>query len=166
MRMIPPFLRLLAGAATLVLLAGCGGAASPGANPAGPASAAGAPPADPAGASVAEATSVQDGVYTEVQAGRGRDVFRAVCAECHESLEFRGDRFLLSWEGTTVGRFVDRLMSTMPDGAPNSLPTGQYVDVTAYILQLNGFPAGAAELTDRLRALEAIRIERGGEAGR
>ncbi len=35
----------------------------------------------------------------------------------------------------------------MPDDAPGSLPPQQYVDVVTYILQLNGFPPGARELT-------------------
>jgi mono/diheme cytochrome c family protein len=129
-----------------------------------PANAPGAVP-DRGAAGGGPVDSVLDGVFTDAQAERGRDVFRAVCAECHESREFRGERFLLSWDGSSVGRFTDRLVSTMPDGAPGSLPPGDYLDVTAYILRLNGFPAGPRELENHPARLDAIRIERGGAEG-
>jgi mono/diheme cytochrome c family protein len=146
-------------------LCGCGGSAPPavdrGAAPA-PGNATSAAAA--AGAAVAP-TSVHDGVYTEAQAQRGRDVFRTTCAECHGSRDFRGETFYLSWAGTTVGRLVDTMIESMPEDAPGSLPLQQYLDVTAYILSLNGYPAGGAELPAAADVLAGIRIERAARAG-
>jgi mono/diheme cytochrome c family protein len=110
-------------------------------------------------------TSVHEGVYTEAQAQRGRDVFRTTCAECHGSRDFRGETFYLSWAGTTVGRLVDTMIESMPEDAPGSLPLQQYLDVTAYILSLNGYPAGGAELPAAADVLAGIRIERAARAG-
>lgn len=105
-------------------------------------------------------SSVRQGVFTTQQAQRGRQVFRDTCSECHSTRDFRGETFFLSFEGVTLGRFVDGLVETMPDGDPGSLPMQQYLDVTAYILELNGFPQGPAELPDEASRLAAIRIER------
>ena len=85
--------------------------------------------------------------YSEEQAQRGRQVFRDACAECHYSSEMRDDAFQFEWERRTVGDLLEHVTRSMPDDAPGSLPTDQYVDVIAYILQLNGFAAGTADLT-------------------
>ena len=42
---------------------------------------------------------------------------------------------------------------------PGSLKRQQYVDVLAYIFELNGVPPGEEEMPTRKRALEAILIE-------
>jgi hypothetical protein len=45
----------------------------------------------------------------------------------------------------------------MPRGGPNSLGDRAYLEITAFILQVNGFPAGKKELT--VPALDGIQIE-------
>lgn len=152
--MIRPFL-----ACALVALAACGGAAVQ--------SGASAPesPGTPGSDGAAAPTSSLDGVFTEAQAERGREAFRTGCADCHSTRDFRGETFWLSWEGSTVGRFYTSVTQTMPDDAPGSLPTQLYLDVTAYVLSLNGMPAGAAEITDDVERLNAVRIERPADAG-
>jgi mono/diheme cytochrome c family protein len=145
----------LAAASALAVVAVMGACAS-GAAP---------PPADspesaPATADSAPPTSVLDGVYTQAQAARGREVFLASCLECHTTRDFRGETFFLSWAGTTVGRFVDSMVETMPEDNPGGLPVQDYLDVTAYVLELNGYPVGSGELEDRPERLAAIRIER------
>lgn len=137
--------------ATAAVMGACAGGAAP---PPGD-----APEAAPA-ADAAAPTSVRDGVYTEAQAARGREVFLASCLECHTTRDFRGETFFLSWAGTTVGRFVDSLIETMPEDNPGGLPVQDYLDVTAYVLELNGYPVGSGELEDRPERLAAIRIER------
>jgi mono/diheme cytochrome c family protein len=143
-----------------LVFAACGGAASTSAG--GSPSVAPPDQASPEQAAPAPVT-VLAGVYTDEQAERGRLVFREACAECHTTRDFRGETFYLSWEGSTVGRFVTSLVDTMPDDDPGSLPMQHYLDVTAYVLQLNGMPTGAAELADRAETLAGIRIERVGE---
>jgi len=43
--------------------------------------------------------------------------------------------------------FFTILKTTMPRGAPRSLGDGEYVDIIAYVLRVNEFPAGSEELT-------------------
>ncbi|MGE0446720.1 MAG: c-type cytochrome [Vicinamibacterales bacterium] len=106
-----------------------------------------------------EGRTVWNGVYTTEQAGRGRDQFLAHCAECHmtdlsggEGPALVGDRFWTTWQETSVAALFDRISKNMPfddDGKlAGSLPRQSYVDIVAYILSSNGFPAGTAELTD------------------
>jgi hypothetical protein len=41
---------------------------------------------------------------------------------------------------------VERTRSTMPPTAAGSLSQNTYFDIVAYLLQMNGLPAGSAEL--------------------
>ncbi|HKJ01454.1 MAG TPA: cytochrome c, partial [Longimicrobiales bacterium] len=88
----------------------------------------------------------EGGIYAGAQADRGRSAFREVCAECHYSSEFRDQKFRFKWRRRTVGDLYRDIVRNMPDDAPGSLPDQEYVDIVAYILQLNGFPPGSAEL--------------------
>lgn len=148
----------------IVALAACGGAASQNGAPA-PESPGTRAAGDGPTAAASAPTSSLDGVFTEAQAERGRTAFRAGCGDCHSTRDFRGETFWLSWEGSTVGRFVTTVIETMPDDDPGSLPTELYLDVTAYVLSLNGMPAGATEITYDIERLNAVRIERPAEAG-
>lgn len=109
-----------------------------------------APPSSPPEAAspgaAPAAASAEGGMYAEEQAERGRGIFRDRCSECHYSSEMRGAQFQYEWERRTVGDLYDHLVETMPEDAPGSLTPSQYIDVVAYILRLNGFAAGAAEL--------------------
>lgn len=118
-----------------------------------------------AGCASARPGAAPSAVYSEAQATRGRDSFRASCAECHYSSEFRGSRFQFEWRRRTVGDLLTEIVSNMPEDAPGSLEDSVYLDIVAYILQLNGFPAGSAELpTDRasLRRYGLAAPDRGG----
>ena len=113
-----------------------------------------------AGASVLTAhaqpsRTVTDGVYSDDQAARGREVYQAQCVSCHgEALEgsvgppLAGDGFLAIWSGLPVVDLVDKIHNTMPLQAPAPLSRQESIDLTAYILQAGDFPAGQAELTD------------------
>jgi len=48
--------------------------------------------------------------------------------------------------------------STMPNDNPGKLSRDQYADIVAYLLQLNGMPAGPRPLRPDPRQLEQIRI--------
>ena len=98
----------------------------------------------PGGAGSADASSA---LFTDEQAGRGRATFRAVCADCHYSSEFRDAQFKFKWGKRTVAELYRNIVENMPEDAPGSLPPQQYVDVVTYILQLNGFAPGASELS-------------------
>lgn len=52
----------------------------------------------------------------------------------------------------------DYLRATMPSNSPGRLSRGQYTDIAAYLLQLNGMPAGPRRLSDDPKQLELVRI--------
>ena len=126
-------------------------------------------------ASFAALRPVQDdapaagGVYTAAQAERGRAVYREHCASCHGSSlrgganEFAapalaGPFFFDAWSGRTVGELLRYSADNMPPEGM-LLPAADYVDVTAYVLQVLGYPEGDADLTAASPALERA-IER------
>jgi len=88
--------------------------------------------------------------YSADQAARGEGFFRETCLECHSSSEFRGRAFERQWRGRTVRDLYASIAFSMPDDNPGGLPAQTYTDIIAYVLELNGYPSGAAELiTDR-----------------
>lgn len=94
--------------------------------------------------------------FTEDQSNRGERTFNSACASCHAPAEFSGRVFLINWESRSVGEFYSFIRSAMPYSSPGSLTDQQYVDVTAYILRLNEFPAGGTELPPDEDAMRAI----------
>lgn len=115
-----------------------------------------APPRTEPPAPVPQASSgmITEASFTVQQVDRGANDFRAICGDCHSSSEFRGTDFQFTWRRRTAWDFYKLLTSTMPENAPGSLMDEQYVDVTAYILQMNGFEAGENELVATQTALD------------
>lgn len=102
--------------------------------------------------------STGDGVYTSEQAASGRVVYEQVCSECHAVDWYRGEA--VEWlDGQTVWSLYDFFRNTMPDDHPGALLTREYVDMLAFILELNGLPAGDEELPYRPSLLSRIVIE-------
>ena len=111
--------------------------------------------------------TVKDGVYTVEQAARGREHYESRCERCHGSdltggagRSLTGDVFMRDWIGLTLDSLFGRMQS-MPPGAGESLADDSYVDIISYVLDRNGFPAGAEELSTGL--LSGVRVE--GEDG-
>ena len=106
--------------------------------------------------------TVWDGVYTATQANRGQSIYERSCMRCHgEDLSRSGDvllgaKFMDEWREDSLQGLFTTLRVSMPRNAPRSLSDGEYLDVVAYLLQVNSFPAAAEELT--LDALEHIRV--------
>lgn len=98
----------------------------------------------------ADRLTVWDGVYTTDQAVRGKAYYEAYCSECHEPnllgrhgfTALRDEVFMDSWGGYTLYDYFARKRETMPPLEPASLADDIYLDVTAYVLLMNGFPAG------------------------
>lgn len=103
--------------------------------------------------------SAREGVYTAAQADRGTRVFTGVCQSCHTTSQFSGADFELNWEGRTVRDLVRLIRTTMPYENPGSLSRREYIDVVAYLLKLNEYPAGDEELDSDEEALRRIRID-------
>jgi hypothetical protein len=106
--------------------------------------------------------SVLDGVYTGVQAGRGEAAYTAQCARCHrddlrgnpEAMPLTGTHFTETWREDTLFSLFDHMATRMPREPRTTLPTPVYVDILAFILRFNGYPAGEQELTaDNLTAV-------------
>ncbi len=120
-----------------------------------------------AGFAVAQSgTTIWDGVYAEAQAERGATVYRAACSSCH-SEDLRGNSnapaligvsFMFLWEDRSLDELFTTIRTRMPTNAPNSLPTESYLGVLAFIMKVNGFPAGANELRADPAALSQVLI--------
>ena len=116
---------------------------------------------------LAQARSVSQGVYSKAQAIRGQSLYRAECARCHGETLLGGEdapaivdgEFLDKWNGNSVGALVELIRKTMPSDGPGHLTRKQCVDMAAYILSANKFPAGEKELDNDLAVLNEIKIE-------
>jgi hypothetical protein len=118
----------------------------------------------PAAPEPAEAPAASGALYTTAQAEEGQGIYRNTCGDCHFTSEFRGDDFWFNWEGSSVDGFIDLIAETMPEDNPGSLAMEQYVAITAYILQLNDYPAGGSLLTRASAEGRAFERQTGGEA--
>jgi precorrin-6B methylase 2/mono/diheme cytochrome c family protein len=109
--------------------------------------------------------TVWDGVYTEEQAKRGGVAFDRECAGCHGqggsggsmAPALLGASFSANYDGQTVGDLFDRNKTTMPVGREGQLSAQLNADITAFMLQANGFPAGTTELPTQSMALKQIK---------
>ena len=114
----------------------------------------------------AETRTVRDGVYTKEQATRGAQVFNDACQNCHGDTEsggdyepgVMGDGFVDHWNGKTVADLLRFISSEMPGDNPGALEPDQYNDVLAYVLSVNGYPAGNRELSPQITSLKEIAI--------
>jgi mono/diheme cytochrome c family protein len=108
--------------------------------------------------------TVWAGVYTEAQAVRGKQAYIDNCASCHgEGLQgadlapaLKGEDFLLRWSAQPVHGLATAIAKTMPLTAPGSLSDALNADITAYVLQVNKFPAGKTELPSDEAGLKSI----------
>ncbi len=97
-------------------------------------------------------------VYSDSQATAGQAVWTKTCSECHESKDVTGADFRTKWAGQPVFTLFEQIRTTMPDGNPGSLPREDYAAALAYILKLNGLPAGAAPLATDSVALAGVKL--------
>jgi mono/diheme cytochrome c family protein len=111
------------------------------------------------GALVAGSAAAQNSgpaVFTADQATQGATVYQGQCAACHgSSLEgvagpaLKGDPFkaMATAQMLNASLLLTVIAQSMPQSDPGSLSPEQYNQVTAYILQQNGYPAGSDALT-------------------
>jgi mono/diheme cytochrome c family protein len=102
---------------------------------------------------LAEAEPRSSGFYTQEQAIRGAKVFNFICSGCHivdgsgaPPRNLEGKDFLAQWN--TVNDLFGKVSLTMPASHVLGLRKEEYAAVVAYLLQVNGLPAGAVPLAD------------------
>jgi hypothetical protein len=118
---------------------------------------------------IAGASTVWDGVYAGPQADRGQAAYTKNCGACHmadlagrgEAPALKGDGFMDRWHDYSLRPLFSLIKTEMPPlrfRTPDThpLPDDSYVDIIAYLLKVNGFPAGNGELT--LANLNAVQI--------
>lgn len=99
-----------------------------------------------------------DPQYTAAQAVAGATVYSATCARCHANDQWKGGTFAATWRDRRLSDFYDLVSVTMPQDNPGGLTAQQYVDVTAYVLQLAGFASGDVPLRADTTMLRHARL--------
>jgi alcohol dehydrogenase (cytochrome c) len=105
--------------------------------------------------------------FTRAQADAGAQVYAGACASCHgtrlddgPSVPLAGAEFQRKW--SAAGRSLEELYhvtrTTMPRDAGGTLPNADYVAVLAYLLDRNGYAAGAVALTGDSAILKTMRL--------
>jgi mono/diheme cytochrome c family protein len=106
-----------------------------------------------------DSTTTRSGVYTWQQARRGSDIYAGNCRGCHTVDSHTGAAFNATWNHRPLSALFQYMTERMPKNDPGSLAPREYADVLAYVLKMNGVPAGAVELPADSVRLKAIRIE-------
>jgi mono/diheme cytochrome c family protein len=106
--------------------------------------------------------TVWDGVFTAEQAARGKTIFATTCAACHgadlsggNGPELKREVFVNHWMEGSLDALYTRVKSMPPNRA--NLGDTAYLDLLAFLLDTNGFPAGAQEL--KAEAIPNIQIQ-------
>ncbi len=116
--------------------------------------------------------SIWDGVYTEAQAAEGKQLFTGPCGLCHgktmngvpDDQDMRPapplarHKFLLKWEGRSLGSLLSYTRWTMPQSNPGFMSEEAYVAMIAYMLEASGAPAGDTPLSTDVYELGHIQI--------
>jgi S-disulfanyl-L-cysteine oxidoreductase SoxD len=105
------------------------------------------------------ARTSMDGVYTTAQATSGSDVFAAQCRSCHSPTVHSGPAFRTKWFGHTLGELYGYMRREMPKNDPGSMSDDDYAKALAYLLRINGMPAGTRMLSSDSATLHRIRLD-------
>jgi hypothetical protein len=126
------------------------------------------------------ATRMRPGVgyYTDAQAARGKPKFEKECTECHSVDPKKPAR--VSYGGSLVTGFRAiankrynnrplypsvyyywRRMESEPGDDVDRVSKADKLDITAYLLQQQGFPSGPKELVDDWNAMKAMYLDPG-----
>lgn len=92
---------------------------------------------------------------------RGATLFQSECARCHVQADIEM-RITNDWLGRTADELHKEITASMPAETPGSLSPDQYLDLTAYVLQLANASQNGAGLS--LSQFASLHIERS-EAG-
>jgi cytochrome c553 len=119
----------------------------------------------------AAAATAWSGIFTTQQVSNGKSSYDGVCARCHGvqltggtdgGPALKGSSFLAHWDGDTLASLYIKIRDTMPRNTPGTISEEVKIEILAYLLQQNGFPAGSAALKIDLPALDELRLTRKG----
>jgi S-disulfanyl-L-cysteine oxidoreductase SoxD len=102
--------------------------------------------------------STAAGVFTSAQATRGEQTYMSICVSCHPKGTYTAPAFRQKWNGSALSELYGFVSTSMPKMEPGSLEPEEYAQVIAYLLKINGSPAGKSELSTDVKALRRIRI--------
>ena len=115
--------------------------------------------ASDANATMAAMTSSSSGVFSDEQATRGEETYMSLCVSCHPRGTYSTAAFRTAWNGRPLSELFDLVKDKMPKNDPGSLTPGEYIQVVAYLLKINGAASGKAELLPDRDALKKIRLD-------
>ena len=115
-------------------------------------------------------SDIWSGIYTAKQAASGKEVFDKSCSNCHNqdlkgsvrAPALRGDAFLANWLNSSVNTLYTKLRFSMPATYPETVSDSDKLLALTYLLQVNGFPVGSAELSQEEEILDGIQIVKQG----
>jgi mono/diheme cytochrome c family protein len=116
----------------------------------------------------AASRSIWDGVFSEAQSQRGEALYQEHCSGCHGAELISSDpeypnltapQFRWNWGKKTLAERLQRVRTSMPPAAKDSLPAQDYLDVITFILKVNGYPAGAHDIKADSPDLPAIIVD-------
>src|SRR6185312_3500883 len=114
------------------------------------------------------ARAQSSGYYTLDQATAGADIYQAKCASCHGAQmegyigpSLRGHAFqVITSRQTDAGRLLLIISRNEPENNPGALSEDEDANVLAYILQVNGYPAGKEKLSAESSHLRELNLNR------
>jgi mono/diheme cytochrome c family protein len=100
--------------------------------------------------------STNDGIYSKAQADAAKPQFALLCSQCHaftlatrkkeKDLLLGDEPFLAKWEGRSLDELLTVIVTTMPNDGSAVINDDEALNLLAYVLQQNGFRAGASPL--------------------
>ena len=107
------------------------------------------------------------GPFTAEQAANGRAAYQSNCASCHrpdlrgsgEASPLAGTNFMSTWGDRSARDLFEKIQSSMPPGAEGTLGEAACLSIVAYVLQLNGYPAGTKELPPDPKVLSSFQLQ-------
>src|SRR5262245_6240735 len=107
--------------------------------------------------------------FTAEQAERGETAYRHSCQDCHgttlDNGEFggpplKGGYFRGRWGAGSVAALYGFMSVTMPPDRPGQLTPQSYADLTAFILNNNGYPPGDKALPTDADAQQKMTLQK------